>query len=127
MANFIENIDSIINSEVELKDKISTIKEQLSHINVEQLEPIRENSEFIPAKVTYKGQIVEGAGICAKDAGGWSFKPSLTKENGIANVKIVKQGDKTTKETFFIITQLWKKPFFSDNGIEVPYLKVTLH
>ena len=128
MNSFIDQIPHIISSnELALNRKITEIKEILSNITVTQAKPSIDDSDTtIETVVTYLGNTIEGVGICAKDVDAWSFKPSRTKENGIASVKIAARGDKKSNETFFIITNFWKNRFFEENSIEVPYFKVNL-
>ena len=122
MINFVDEIEMTIKDKsIFLDNKIAIIKDIMEYVEIVQInEKVLESDITIPAKVLYKGKLVEGVGICAKDVKDWKFLPGRTKENGIVNVKISKRGVETNFETFFIVLQFWKNEFFKENNLEFP-------
>ncbi len=119
MLNFVDEIEMTIKDKsIFLENKIAIIKDIMADVEVIQInEKVLESDVTIPAKVLYKGKIIEGVGICAKDFGTWKFRPGRTKENGVANVKIFERGVETNFETYFIVLDFWKNEFFTQNNL----------
>ena len=118
-GTFFNDITAIIaDSTLKPDIKKKQIEAILANVTIKQTTPtILENDTIIEVTLSYKLSPVEGVRVCGKNVADWEFKPSRSDGNGVAQVKIITQGSRTIKGSYFMVVDLFKNDFFKENGI----------
>ena len=118
-GTFFNEITAIIaDSTLKADTKKKQIEAILSNVTIKQKTPtILANDTIIEVILSYKLTPVKGVRVCGKNTADWKFKPSRTDENGVAQIKIITQGSRSIKGSYFMVVDLFKNDFFKENGI----------